>query len=262
MISFRLTIELIQEVCRFEWVWNPDPLRFERLPPAKLPYPETLQRAYQNWQRAYLSYYRTLPMPASPLPPAPPPFRGRVEEAGSLSPMAIDWHIRLGETEARLLQEFHYWLQSPELHPMRSQVAQMARTLTLHPGEVIEGLLTCSPELAYLPWEAWKIGDEFVAPDQIRLLRVPESHRSPVFIATRRRRPRVLAIWGDDTGLNFQEDREALLTLEKLADIHALHWQPDQTIATFKEQIRQAIRDPQGWDLLFFTGHSAETELT
>lgn len=67
---------------------------------------------------------------------------------------------------------------------------------------------------------------------------------------------------GDDTGLDFQLDREAVQSLSRIADVQFVGWQPGQTPDGVKAQISGAIADPTGWDVLFFAGHSNETQLT
>jgi hypothetical protein len=72
-----------------------------------------------------------------------------------------------------------------------------------------------------------------------------------------------LAILGDDTGLNFQGEKEAVQSLDKkkIADVEFVGWQRGQDIGELKAKIIEAIADPQGWDVLFFAGHSNEKEL-
>jgi hypothetical protein len=39
-------------------------------------------------------------------------------------------------------------------------------------------------------------------------------------------------------------------------------WQPGVSTTQLRADISQAIADPDGWDILFFAGHSNETKLT
>lgn len=88
------------------------------------------------------------------------------------------------------------------------------------------------------------------------------SETAPQSQKIRRSRVRILAILGDDTGLNFQGDRQALRSLEKIAKIELVNWQSGQTTSEIKTQIQEALSDPSGWDVLFFAGHSNETVMT
>jgi CHASE2 domain-containing sensor protein len=251
---FRLKIQQIERACLFELSWGSG----QQLCPPLLPYPEALTRLYQEWQRAYLGFYKTA-------------LRGRVEASGSLS--TVDWHGKLVEAEAKLLSEFHRWLRSQELYEIRTEIARAVKRLaeqvplqTKPSGGSVDIFLTCHPiELERFPWEAWEIGREFTGTVTIRFVRTPSNIRAeaaPPRQRFRRGRTRILAILGDETGLNFQAERQALRSLVSVAEVQWLGWQPGKAIPELKAQIGEALVDEQGWDLLFFAGHSNETALT
>jgi hypothetical protein len=48
-------------------------------------------------------------------------------------------------------------------------------------------------------------------------------------------------------------------SLKSIADIHRIQWQPDDDVVQTKHKIAADISDKQGWDVLFFAGHSDET---
>ncbi|MGH2413505.1 MAG: CHASE2 domain-containing protein, partial [Microcystaceae cyanobacterium] len=132
-------------------------------------------------------------------------------------------------------------------------------------GGCVDVFLTCHPiELERFPWEAWEIGTEFTGTVAIRFARTPVNIRAETASQRRfrRGRTRVLAILGDDTGLNFQGDRQALAKLASVAEIQFVGWQPGKAIPELKAQICEALADEQGWDVLFFAGHSNETAIT
>ncbi len=273
MPTFRLDVQLIDpNKCRFQLSWGKE----QRLRPVTLPYPESLMALYQDWERAYLSFYQSdqinwdstntaVPNTWLPYRIAQQALRGRAEASGSMTP-STDWHEQLGNLEARLLREFNNWLHSPdELRRIWAKIASAARVASerSEPNHV-DVLLACDLELARLPWEAWDIGDLFAAPGVIRIARVSadlEAELVSVAERTRRWRPRVLAIWGDDPGLNFQGDRDAVQSLSHIAEIESISQKPEQTVAELKDEICRALADEDGWDVLFFAGHSDETEL-
>jgi hypothetical protein len=234
----QLKVRQIEQVCLFELTWGQGQTRS-----VEVPIPENLDRAYQAWRQAYLNYYRS------------PQMRGR---PGTISATATDWRLRLSTAEIELLEVFRLWLQSGELYPIRAELAQAAAPV----------FLTCSSiELDRLPWELWNIAAEFSIQNPIRpirWIRAPLNISAAVdeSIQLRRGRRRILAILGDDTGLNFEADRQAVKSLDKFADIQFVGWQPGQTATQVIEQITSAIADPQGWDILFFAGHSNESLLT
>ncbi|MGE5657818.1 MAG: CHASE2 domain-containing protein [Actinomycetota bacterium] len=246
MVNFRLKVQKFAQACLFELSWGTG----QQLS-ATLHYPEAIVSLYQEWLRIYLSFYQSA-------------VRGRLEASGSLEQPPIDWKAKLVQAEAKLLYEFHHWLHCAELFEIRAAIAKNSFKGDSHP-RAIDVYLTCTPrELERLPWEAWEIGAEWPTFAPIRMVRTPANIRQePASVPIqKRRRARILAILGDDTGLNFQKDREAVESLSRLAEIEFVGWQPGEEIADIKAKICAAIVDEQGWDVLFFAGHSNETVMT
>ncbi|MBL1177177.1 CHASE2 domain-containing protein [Pantanalinema sp. GBBB05] len=241
-MSFRLKIWQIERTCVFELSWG----QGQQLT-AKLPYLPTLTTLYQNWQQAYLNFYQSA-------------VRARVGKSGTLPKPEIDWRAKLVQAEAKLLAEFHLWLSQAELLEMRREIARAAQDTD---RAVVDVFLTCdSVELERLPWEVWEPGTEFAAKKTIRIARTPARIRADRQQRQRQGKMRVLAILGDDTGLNFQADQAAVKSLAHLAEIHFVGWQQGEGTTDLKETIRQTIAAEPGWDILFFAGHSNEAALT
>lgn len=244
-MTYRLTIHKVDQNCLFDLTWG----RGQRLPPVSLAFPTSLLTQYDAWRRSYLGYYKQA-------------LRGRVGATGQVVAMDVDWHSQLVQAEARLLSEFHTWLKHGDLFDLRAVLTAAAQSGTTpqSPGRTAktELFLTCTPiEIARLPWETW---------EEIQHMQIV---RSPAHIsaatadrrAFRRGKTRVLAILGDETGLNFTGERTALNAQKNLLDIHYLGWQPGEEAAALKQRICQTIADPLGWDVLFFAGHSNEAAL-
>ncbi|MCY7320348.1 MAG: CHAT domain-containing protein [Phormidesmis sp. CAN_BIN36] len=267
-MRFRLKVQKIEQICLFELAWG----QSQQLV-ATLNYPPLLAERYQDWRRIYLSFYKTaeIPLFSTNSPPAHSPLndllddslRGWTIATGQLT--SANWHTKLVEAEIKLLNEFHHWLRSAELFEIRATLARASQEMSSdrHPQN-LDLFLTCTPiELARLPWETWEIGADFAATGTIRIVRTPATIRSDADAVMRqpRSRVRILAILGDDTGLNFQTDREAVRSLFPVAAVTFVGWQPGQTATEVKAQIRDAIAAEPGWDVLFFAGHSNETEV-
>lgn len=263
--KMRLKVQRIHQTCLFELSWGNG-----RQLSCTLSYPESLSASYQEWQRVYLSFYKSAQMPLPPSTQTTPQtsMRGRVEASGDIASQPIDWHARLVQAEGRLLCEFHHWLRSAELFEIRSRIALAASgRMNDEAGKMnsssckVDLFITCHPiELERLPWETWEIGAEFAAFGAIRIARTPANIRLETS-QTRRRKARVLAILGDDTGLDFQADRLAVRSLSRIAHVDFVGWQPGQDVAQVKANICAALADQRGWDVLFFAGHSNETAL-
>ncbi|MBE7385081.1 MAG: CHASE2 domain-containing protein [Leptolyngbya sp. SIO1E4] len=255
---YRLKIQQIHSVCLFELTWG----RSQCLQ-AQVFYPAQLETRYQQWQRAYLNFYRqALRGQAGTAAPVEgeqlgekTALRGRPGATG-VAATPVDWHQHLVDAEGQLLLEFHRWLKQGELTDIR-------RTLSITAKEApVDLFLTCTPiEIARLPWETWEIGAEYGGVP-IRISRspinIPVTATAP---AAQSGKTRVLAIIGDETGLDFSGDRAALQSLERLLDITFIGWTPGQDATALRTAICQAIADPQGWDVLFFAGHSNEADV-
>ncbi|NER80927.1 MAG: CHASE2 domain-containing protein [Leptolyngbya sp. SIO1D8] len=236
-MTYQLSIQRIQGICLFDLTWG----RGQRLR-VQVPYPAQLDTRYRQWQRVYVNFYKQA-------------LRGRVGAIGQVTPASPDLHSQLVQAEARLLSEFHRWLQQGELTDIRKTLSVAARETSL------DLFLTCDPiETARLPWETWEIGSEFGGA-HIRISRSPNNIRvAPPAAATRHRKTRVLVILGDETGLNFAGDKRALQAIQSLVEITFVGWTPGQDTVALKQEICQEIANPLGWDILFFAGHSNEAD--
>lgn len=238
---FNLKIQKFEQVCLFELSWG----QGQRLT-AEIDYPSNLNQFHQEWQQAYFNFYQSDEM------------RGRAI-GGGVAILTIDWHAELVKAETKLMYEFHRWLRSVELYDIRSQIASASQ-------ELVQVFLTCTPiELERYPWEAWEIGTEFATNSPIQIIRAPLNIATATETTQNkqyRKRARILAILGDDTGLNFQADKEAIKPILKIADVEFVGCQAEQTPTQVIGQISDAITDERGWDVLFFAGHSNETKMT
>jgi CHASE2 domain/CHAT domain len=249
---FNLKVQKVEQICLFELSWG----KGQRLT-AQVDFPDDLTLLYQEWQRAYFYFYQSEQM------------RGKAIGGGVAKLTVTDWHAELVKAETKLMYEFHRWLRSAELYEIRSHIAQASQELVkVNPDttEAVQLFLTCAPiEMDRFPWEAWELGTEFATTGAIQIIRAPLNIKAETGISSgkpRQGRARILAILGDDTGLNFQADKEAVQSLIKIAEVQFVGWQPEQTPTQVIQQITDAIADERGWDVLFFAGHSNETEMT
>lgn len=244
----RLKIQQIQQVsCLWELSWG----KGQQIS-ATLPYPEQVLSVYQDWQQAYLNFYKTA-------------LRARKAESGVIKASPEDWHRQLVEKEAKLLYELRQWLKAQELYELRREIARQANQIR-EQSNYLNIFLTCNClELERLPWEAWELGSDLGVKNTLRIIRSPfnlSTARDTQPHRIKHSRVRILAILGDETGLNFSADQEILNSLQKQAEIQFVSWQTGQTSEAIKTKVQEALTDKQGWDMLFFAGHSGETSLT
>ena len=243
-MSLQLEVQKIDCSCWFKLTWG----KRQQIS-ATVAYPDSLSEFYQTWRKAYLKFYQNA---LRARVPKPKNKQGKIR-------LPQDWHRQLVQAEAQLLAEFHRWLRGEELYAIRAKIGSESQNIG--DNKPVSLFLTCSSELERLPWETWELGAEFGCSVAIA--------RSPINITNttqktskRRRKPRILAILGDDTGLDLKGDRKSLNALQQAAEIELVTWQPQQPAAAIKQQIQQALTDAQGWEVLFFAGHSNETAIT
>ena len=235
MMPFNLYLQPQGQTCQFRLTWG-----HGQSIAVVVDSPTEVFQHYETWQTAYLHYYRS--------------FRARAGVSGIAKLLQIDWRSKLIQSEAILSNTFQLWLDQAELLPIRVEITKALR------DETTDLFITCeSPEFDRLPWEIWQESPEF--PGTLRIARTPTTIRSQVGKRMVRSRLRILVILGDETGLNFQAEREALKTLQRYADVEFVGWQGKED-DMLRSRIREAITDTSGWDLLFFAGHSNETALT
>ncbi|MEO0538681.1 MAG: CHASE2 domain-containing protein [Cyanobacteria bacterium P01_A01_bin.123] len=265
---YQLTVQKIEQTCVFNLTWG----NHQRLH-AEVPFPPAILQFYKNWQAAYLGYYQAElrgvvlqdPTQQGAVSPAPDPknsdLRGRPGMVGQVASQAVNWHSQLAQTEAQLLSEFHRWLLGEPLHKIRQTLIEGLDTLG--PDTTLNVFLTCTPiELARLPWETWEL-DKGSA-NCLRFARSPINIEAttPPRRQFRKGRARVLAILGDSTHINARQDLDTLQErLKRTVEIESVIWHSGKAITTLKQEIRDRLRDPLGWDILFFAGHSNEQKL-
>jgi CHASE2 domain-containing sensor protein len=244
--SFYLKIQRFEQICSFELTWGKG-----QCLNATIKYPQQLIKLYQEWQKIYLNFYRNA-------------LRGKVAEVGTIAPLSNDWHHKLVQAEAQLLWEFYQWLRSAELYEIRAAIARGHGSN--QEQTTIDVFLACyGSDLARLPWEVWEIGGDLgLSVGKIRIVRQPQNIHEPPENQRRKSfgKARILAIFGDDTGLTFHTGIQALQSLNKVAATHIIGWEAGKNINKLKTEIIKAITDERGWDILFFAGHSNETNLT
>jgi len=257
---YRLNVTQVGQICLFE-------LRCEqgRHWRAELPYPARVEKLYQQWQRTYLRYYQSLG--------DEPSLRGRKVMSGQMA-ATTDWHSQLVQAESNLLISFRQWLNDGKLIGIRRTLSQLVHTFanttkSAQPnlklgqpiGHNIDLLIACdSTRLGRLPWEMWELGSEFNTGHSVRISRVPTNVRTTAVQRITQGKSRVLVILGDETGLNFDKERQALSTLSHLLSVKFVGWRASLK-TDIKQDIVKAIESSAGWDMLLFFGHSNEAAL-
>ncbi len=257
MTKFYLQVQQVEKKCLFQLSWNQN-----QTLTAELAYPENIISDYKIWQSIYHNFYSQ-------------ELRGKVINTGVVAPPPVDWQAQLVQAEAKLLYEFHQWLRGKELYDIRSILTannfnsqninnpNISKSKNTSTDVYTDIFISCNtPELTRLPWEEWEINSKSLT-TKLRIARQRLNiHQSIQRIKRTPGKIRILAIFGDNSGLNFEREKQAILALQKLIKVDLISWQEDTDIQKFKYEIVNKLASSQGWDILFFAGHSRETDLT
>jgi WD40 repeat protein len=132
------------------------------------------------------------------------------------------------------------WLDSPQMRDINNAL----RTKFSEQDEISLVIETTDPQLQRLPWHFWQFFEDYRHAEP--LLSVTQFGQ--VQPAVRRDRHRILVILGNREGIDTTRDESILQQLD--AEFEFLI---EPSLITLTEY----LRDPEGWDILFFAGHSS-----
>jgi CHAT domain len=142
-----------------------------------------------------------------------------------------------------LKQQLNDWLKLPEFFPIMQGLLMKVR----QDEEVRVIIQTEDSDLRRLPWHLWDFFDYHLNAEVALSSFVCQRINSP----KTRNKVRILAIIGDSTGIKLERDQRELE--EKLPEAEVVFVREPEA-----KEVSEAIRDVQGqgWDILFFAGHS------
>ena len=181
----------------------------------QLPWPGEALEWQREWQRQFLAHHD----------PA----------AAAVSADAV---LSFGDQLLRALQG---WLGLPECRMLRDALVE-------HPGLPMRLRLDGdgAKALERLPWS-------LLWPERPCWLVEPTGQRFDAPAMVQARRPRLLLVVGDETGLRLDGEVEQLAALQRRGRLELLILRGSTCSLS---ALREALRDPKGWDLLVFLGHS------
>jgi uncharacterized protein YjbI with pentapeptide repeats len=197
------------------------------LPPA----PSLLLR-YHEWRSAYRQCLSSC--------------RIKVTDTQITNVSRIHFLMKCNTSAAILQQQFNQWLNTEEFRPIKEQM--LTKLDLLEPIRIV--VQTDDAPLQRMPWSTWELCDRYPTAE-VALAQSCYEFQSPLL--RQASKLKVLAILGDSTGINVQQDRQYL---ENLA--HA-------EVTFLVEPERSQVNDQlwaQPWDILFFAGHSSSAQET
>ena len=194
--------------------------------PAQLPPAPELLTLYRQWQQSYWE----LGLPY------------RLEARSGVTNVSDVSKIEHCQAVGRqLLDRVHHWLNSRAFQPIREKLLEQ-----LHPQDTARIILqTQDPFLQRLPWYELQFFQRY---RNTEVGICTPAYQKVHYPGTRSQSVRILAVLGGAADLDTQADR-ALLSALPNADIHFLE-------SPSREVFNQRLWDEQGWDILFFAGHS------
>ena len=211
------------------------------LPPA----PDIVQ-LHQKWQLLYQEFYRNHWLRYDQHHETTmQPTRQLTVEAQGITNFSVTEFRELCNTFKR---RFNAWLSSDSFQPLYLKICQALNAV----DEIQLILETDDPLLRQLPWQLWDFFDaypkaEFVLSTQDYGQVAPQSH-------TVHGQVRILAIFGNSKQLDIGVDRQVIKALPETEVIFL--------DSPSRRQLNEHLWDDQGWDILFFAGHSQTDSAT
>jgi CHASE2 domain-containing sensor protein len=103
--------------------------------------------------------------------------------------------------------------------------------------------------LRKLPWHLWDLLDKY---NQAEIVLCLSEYGQPKFEKFYRDKVRVLAIFGNNSGIDVKPERQVLENLQKLNYIDLVVLEQPSL-----EELNKCLCDKKGYDILFFAGHSS-----
>lgn len=200
------------------------------LPPA-----DYLYEQYQQWQRLYKALA------------AGGPMIRELKKRGHKMPTNISVSA-CQEAADKLKASFNQWLSDPNF-----SVIDRILLRSLDTGDKIRFVIkTTDYKLWQLPWSVWTLFEEY--PNVEVGFSPSEFKNFEKIVETRRRKQvRILALGGDTTGINYEEDQANVSRLKSVgADPEILN---EPTPREFRDRLWN-----KKWDILFYSGHSKSEE--
>ena len=153
-----------------------------------------------------------------------------------------------------LQQHLDRWLDSESFRSVERQLRKQ-----LNPNDEISLIVqTEDSHLRKLPWYIWQFFHDYPKAEvSLGTLNFEPQERLVCSVGSAQSRStkekvRILAILGNSAGINLEQDRQLLTNLSGVEIVFLVEPQ--------RQQLTETIWAQQGWDILFFAGHSSSLE--
>jgi CHASE2 domain-containing sensor protein len=194
-----------------------------------LPAAPEISKLYRSWQLLYQALYSDL---------CP---RLEIEEEGVVNFSIIEFKDLCKE----LSKQINVWLSSESFR----KIEQRLRTQLKASDEIRFIIETNDNLLRRLPWHLWNFFEDY--PKAEVALGAPEYQQPNCVFKSSSEKVKILAVFGDRTGIDLEQDRMFLSQLSHRVKTEFL-------VEPKPEDLDDRLR--QDWDILFFAGHSSSQE--
>ncbi|MEO0768898.1 MAG: CHASE2 domain-containing protein, partial [Cyanobacteria bacterium J06649_4] len=204
----------------------------------RLPAAPGLLLLYERWQAYYKALNGNLGL-RQPKLQQPPTIASIEIEEDDIT------HLSNADFDAlceKLKQQFNAWLSVSSFFDVEKQLrTHLATSIPIQ--LVIE---TSDASVRRFPWHLWDLLEDYRQAE----VAIASLERKRNNAARNRKSPevRVLSILGDTTGIQVSQDRSLL---DNLTDVNAVVLDEPSRV-----ELDKSLWDEQGWDVLFFAGHS------
>ncbi|NEQ41368.1 MAG: CHAT domain-containing protein, partial [Okeania sp. SIO3I5] len=218
-------------------IWSdnhPLPISFT----GNLPSNSEIPQLYQDWKEKYKQLrecYRNLNL----LP------RIKVKKEQKINFSEKEFQkiiIQIQELEKEWQLLLNNWLSASDFNRIEKELR-----VRFNPADKIRLIIQSEDILMQrIPWHLWNFFSDYLFGETA--IGLPEANRVEKLNITREK-IRILAIFGNDKGINVEADKEYFSSLSSAAEVVSL-------VKPSRQELDEKLWDEKGWDIICFSGHS------
>jgi WD40 repeat protein len=209
---------------------NPHPQQFV----GNLPAAPNLIELYRNWRLMYQNLCDRLPSIRN----LDDDDELEIDEADITNVSTVDFH----DLCQQLQLDINAWLNSPGIINISRQLRA-----ALNPADEIRIIIeTQDTIIQKLPWHCCNFFEDFPH-SEVSFARIEYKRSNGLQLSEIQNKVRILAILGNSQGINLEEEQRFLQNVPCEVEF---------IVKPSRQEFNDKLWDSQGWDILFFAGHS------
>jgi CHASE2 domain-containing sensor protein len=221
-----VTLQIQDQVCQRWWQFQ-----------GSLPANSIIGELYSRWQLLYQLFYESRAINISLRHPLEPDIGIKIDNTDITNFSDVEFSDACNQ----LQQQINTWLDTQGFRNIEQQLR-----MELAVDEPIQFILQAEDEqIRKLPWHTWNFFQDY---SQAELGLSGIEYKPTNKVKKSRKEVRILAILGDSKGIDINIDQKILENLPHAKTVFLV--EPNI------QQLNEHLWDEQGWDILFFAGHS------